>query len=405
VIAEAPESDPLRESPVAEQLRRGFPWLRFDADLESRFREEHYADGLHQLRLNLAMALAIVIAFGAMEGLAIPLDGQRLAALVRYVVLIPGLLGCIAVTFLPNGARLYPPIVTVLAPFAVVAVAAVEIHAALHGSNLFFATLVLTTIFVYFLAGLMFYAAVVASAIGLVAYLVGGLAVDLPVYQVLYNAMVLLFANLVGTTVAYNLEFARRTGWLEAKLLGEMALRDGLTGIYNRRRLDEHLARAWQQGTREQRPMAVLMVDIDFFKAYNDRYGHQAGDEALKAVAGVMARAARRPLDFVARYGGEEFVVVLFDATREYAAELAARIHDGVTALAIRHTGSTVAPVLTVSVGVAFAVPVGGRSPEGLVQLADEALYTAKNRGRDCVTVMDAEYAQLKTGSFRVERT
>lgn len=403
VTPEDAASDPLRESPIAEQLRTGFPWLRFEPHLEGRFRLEHYSGSLRQLRLNLGMALALTIAFGAMDRLAVPTEAHGVAEFVRYFVLLPGLVGCIGITWLPNGARLYPRAVLLLAPFAVAAVALVEIFASLSGSSLFFATLVLTTIFVYYLAGLLFYGALFASAAGLVAYLAGGLVAGLPAHQVTYNSMVLLFANLVGATVAYNLEFARRTSWLEAHLLGEMALRDGLTGIYNRRRLDEHLVRVWHQGTREQRPVAVLMVDIDFFKAYNDRYGHQAGDEALKAVASVLARAARRPLDFVARYGGEEFVVVLYDPSRDYTVELAGRIHEGVQALAIRHAGSGASATLTVSVGVAFAVPVSGRTPEGLVQLADEALYAAKHRGRNCVQVMDAEYAQLKTGAFRAE--
>jgi diguanylate cyclase (GGDEF)-like protein len=216
--------------------------------------------------------------------------------------------------------------------------------------------------------------------------------------------MVLLAGNIVGARVAYNLAKARRTSWLEALMLAEMAERDGLTGTYNRRRLNGHLRRAWQQGIREHSPMALLMVDIDFFKAYNDRYGHQAGDEALKSVAGVLARAARRPLDFVARYGGEEFLVVLYDTSRDYAGELARKIIAGVRELNIPHAASGGAPKLTVSIGVAYVQPVGGRSPDGFVQLADEALYAAKHAGRDRVHVMESEYEHLHTGSFRIAK-
>ncbi len=91
-----------------------------------------------------------------------------------------------------------------------------------------------------------------------------------------------------------------------------MVARDGLTGIQNRRMFDQHIQRVWQQAVREQERMAVLLVDIDCFKDYNDRYGHQAGDECLRAVAVSLSQCARRPLDFVARYGGEEFAVVLY---------------------------------------------------------------------------------------------
>ena len=146
--------------------------------------------------------------------------------------------------------------------------------------------------------------------------------------------------------------------------------------------------------------MAVLMVDIDCFKSYNDRYGHQAGDEALRAVAGVLARAARRPLDLVARFGGEEFAVVLYDSTRAYAEELAEQILVGVRRLRVQHAASTVSQVLTVSVGVSYVTPEAGRSAEGLLQLADEALYAAKHGGRDRVHLLTSEYEHMKTGFF-----
>jgi diguanylate cyclase (GGDEF)-like protein len=265
-----------------------------------------------------------------------------------------------------------------------------------------FPVLVLASIFVYYLVGLSFYAAVRSNLIGLAVFVAGASLVDLPAAQTAYQAMVLFFTNLVGATVSYNLESVRRTGWLEARLLAEMAERDGLTGTYNRRRLDGHLRRTWQQAVRDQRPMALLMVDIDCFKAFNDRYGHQAGDEALRAVAGVLARAARRPLDFVARYGGEEFLVVLYDASRDHAVALAQHVLEGVRGLRIPHATSSAARVLTVSIGVAHVVPAPNRSPEGFVQLADEALYAAKRAGRDRAQLMAAEYEQLRTGSFRV---
>ena len=116
----------------------------------------------------------------------------------------------------------------------------------------------------------------------------------------------------------------------------------------------------------------------------------------------MLAHAARRPLDFVGRYGGEEFLVVLYDTTKEYATELAQNILEGVRSLDIPHGASDVGNVLTVSAGVAYVVPMAGRSPDGFIQLADEALYAAKHGGRNRVHVMESEYAQLRTGSFRV---
>ena len=394
----------LGESPIAAQLRQGFRWLRFERSLERAFQREQHLQTQVQLRLNLVMAIALVVAFDALDRTVTTAEAGEFAQQVRYFVVVPGLLLCLGLTFLRAGPRLYPLLVRTLAPLAMVCVAAVEINASLHGSALHFSTMVLATIFVYYLAGLTFYGAAIANLVGLLTYVVGGTYAGLPAYLVTYNGMVLFIANVVGAAVAYNLETAWRTGWLEAQLLSEVALRDGLTGIFNRRRLDEHLARTWQQGAREMRSLALLMVDIDYFKNFNDQYGHQAGDESLKAVAGVLASSARRPLDFVARYGGEEFVVVLYDASRGYAEELAKHIQEGVAALAIPNAGSSVSPILTVSIGVAVGVPTLDRSPEGLLQLADEALYSAKHGGRNRVRVMEAEYEHLKTGMFQLKR-
>ena len=147
--------------------------------------------------------------------------------------------------------------------------------------------------------------------------------------------------------------------WLEGQRLAETAMQDGLTGIHNRRRFDEHLQRAWAQSIRDRKPIALLLADIDHFKAYNDRYGHQAGDEAMKAVAGVLARFARRPLDLAARYGGEEFAIILFDTKRANAERIGAEILEAVQRLAIPHQDSSAAPVLTISLGIACVVPAG----------------------------------------------
>ncbi len=394
-------AEPVHASPVAEQLRRGFPWLRFERGLEVQFWRDQYEQGITQLRLNIVLASALVLAFIAMDRMVLP-EGNGLMNFLRYGLLLPALAGCLLVTFLPRGQRWFRPAVGVLAPVAMTAIVALVLAVGARGAETIFPVVVLATIFLYYLVGLSFYGAVRTNLVGLAAFVIGASWVGLPVQQISYHAMVLFFANLVGATVAYNLEAARRTSWLEARLLGEMADRDGLTGVYNRRRLDAHLLRAWEQGVREQQPMALLMIDIDCFKAYNDRYGHQAGDEALKAVASVLARCARRPLDFVARYGGEEFLVVLYDTSRDHAVALAQQVLQEVRLLSNQHAASSVSHVLTVSVGVAYVVPVQGRSVDGFVQLADEALYAAKHAGRDRAHVMEKEYEQLRTGSFRI---
>jgi len=185
-------------------------------------------------------------------------------------------------------------------------------------------------------------------------------------------------------------------------LLTEAASRDGLTGIHNRRAFDDRLDLLWPQAMREQTPLALMLIDIDHFKLYNDYYGHQAGDECLRQVARCLMRCARRPLDVTTRYGGEEFAIVLYDAGREQVEEVARQLRQAIEALGIKHLASpSPHERLTVSIGAACVTPSFGRSHFGFIQLADEALYAAKEQGRDRLVIMDKEYEQLSTGAFR----
>ncbi|RCU51664.1 MULTISPECIES: diguanylate cyclase domain-containing protein [Corallincola] len=168
-------------------------------------------------------------------------------------------------------------------------------------------------------------------------------------------------------------------------LLEQLVFIDGLTEIPNRRRFDELLEAEWLRARRNSTPIAVLLMDIDSFKLFNDNYGHTEGDDCLRATAAALANALRRPADFVARYGGEEFVAIVPEATEDAAVALAEKMRAAVEALQVPHEYSEVASVVTLSVGVAATVPSLERTPEQLIQTADEALYKAKQAGRNRV--------------------
>lgn len=182
---------------------------------------------------------------------------------------------------------------------------------------------------------------------------------------------------------------AERTRELEAANdeLERIATLDGLTHIANRRRFDAMLQQEWRRCLREQLPMSLLMLDVDDFKAYNDEYGHQAGDQVLIRVASLCKAEMRRPIDLAARYGGEEFVVILPNTDAGGALQVAEAIAAAVRNAAIAHRRATAANVVTVSVGVATRIPAAGVAPESLVGAADEALYVAKRAGRNRVAV------------------
>lgn len=162
---------------------------------------------------------------------------------------------------------------------------------------------------------------------------------------------------------------------------------DGLTGIANRRRFDESLLREWRRASRTGLPLSLLVADVDYFKPFNDNYGHQVGDECLKAVARTLELKLRRPTDVVARYGGEEFAAILPETALDGAIAVADAMRGGIEALAITHRFSGAAPVVTISIGVASMMPVRGDENGfvALIKSADDALFRAKKLGRNQV--------------------
>lgn len=168
--------------------------------------------------------------------------------------------------------------------------------------------------------------------------------------------------------------------------LRRLSSQDSLTGIANRRYFDETFGREWRRAARNRKPISLIMGDVDFFKQYNDVYGHQGGDECLIRVAQCLAAQARRPGDSVMRYGGEEFAVLLPETDAPGASMLAEKIRTAVEALAIPHAGSEASKVVTLSAGVASAVPgVAAEKQSDLLQWTDAALYEAKRLGRNRV--------------------
>ena len=167
--------------------------------------------------------------------------------------------------------------------------------------------------------------------------------------------------------------------------LRRLSVKDGLTGLTNRRGFDAFLEQAWKGAIRQRTPIAVILLDIDHFKLYNDHYGHLGGDECLKRVAMAINDCVKRESDFAARYGGEEFVLVASGANPDGFAHLAEAVRANVEALGEEHSTSPTGDYVTVSVGLAVGVPNADSSASSLVALADEALYKAKEEGRNRV--------------------
>ncbi len=184
----------------------------------------------------------------------------------------------------------------------------------------------------------------------------------------------------VKARVALHMQIVR-----QRRLLEQLANIDGLTELPNRRQFDTVFAQEWARASRTGRPLSVAIIDVDFFKRYNDHYGHAMGDHALQLVARSLRKRIQRPADMVARYGGEEFVVIMPDTPLEGAREVAERLRIGVEGLGLPHKRSSAAICITVSIGVATTGPEAVTSAEVLMELADGRLYRAKKAGRNRV--------------------
>lgn len=171
----------------------------------------------------------------------------------------------------------------------------------------------------------------------------------------------------------------------QSEFLHSLAFIDSLTGIANRRNFDETLEAEWRRCLRANQPLALLMIDIDYFKHYNDHYGHQAGDECLRAVAAALRSRMARSHDLVARYGGEEFACILPSTPLEGAQTKAEELRQLICDLALPHAYSTTAPHVTISIGVAVTQPDATQQPEALLASADAQLYLTKLHGRNCI--------------------
>lgn len=191
--------------------------------------------------------------------------------------------------------------------------------------------------------------------------------------------------DLNGQVINYVAIFADITESKTRELqLAELSIQDALTGIANRRRFDQYLIETWNMLLSSRKPISLILLDVDFFKKYNDTYGHQAGDRCLMEVANIIEEAVDSKVDLAARYGGEEFAVIL-QSDRNRAKRMAEKIRINIEKMGIPHTCSDVSDVVTVSLGVMTAIPSQNTDISVLISQADQALYKAKEQGRNRV--------------------
>lgn len=392
------EHSALPDSPFAEELRAGGSRLRFAAPLEDAFRQQHLKRARVRTRTWSLVSAFFAIGFTFYQVQAAgPLHP---VSLLDFVLLPIALL----IAWLPWSRFYlthYLPIASIATPIASALTAPLSAQAAAHGQYQVLILFALQIVGVFQFTGLLYRTALVTCIGMVVGFAAGMLMWAVPAAEAIKYVATMCMTTVIGAVTFRDAELLARRQFLESKLLGELLERDPLTGLKNRRSFEEHLQRIWLQAQRDGRMVAVIMIDVDDFKRYNDTYGHQAGDATLRRIGEVLREFGRRPLDLASRYGGEEFALVMADVTVEHAGKVAEQLRAAVSALGIQHSTARAAGTVTLSVGVAVGKPVLGRTAHGLVGLADEALYDAKHAGRNRVVVKGPEnYDTYDTGVF-----
>jgi diguanylate cyclase (GGDEF)-like protein len=383
-------------SDTARALAKGFRSLRFDEPLESEFRSEHRARLRIWNRTSIWISACTVLGFAVLDHFVLDAQHSRISNMVRFGMHVPAVIIMLLCTSRRFYERWYDLGIGVVAPLFGIGTVIMAAFSPANEVPLVGGRLILVAFFFYFMIGLRFREATRANLIVFGALVVAAMATPMPPSTTTYLLFTLFCANVIGMAGSYALEHANRTAFLEHRQLTEVATHDGLTSLLNRAAFEDQIRRVWQQAQRDRQTVAVIMIDIDYFKAYNDRYGHVAGDDCLRRVSTALRDAARRrPLDFVARYGGEELAAVLYGADKAYGESIARSLLTAVRELRIPHANSQTQPYVTVSIGVVSVDAYRMPTHDSAVALADEALYAAKHQGRDRFVCMEPGSSKL----------
>ncbi len=366
--------------------------MRFHGEMEREYALQVDRDERRPAMVSAVFSLAFIILFGISDCVRLllverfpDLTADMWGILVSRLVTVLVLLGCLYICHRQHGvSRVAPLSITAVLTLAVCGAVSVCLYKRNHLGHAEFAQLLFvmgafSPLGLRFRRSIVLAAGVVAITLALRCWLL-----PLELHGQQFNAMLLL--TLIFSAVGgYLRERAHREQFLLRGILKEQASRDPLTGLANRRGLDEQLEMIRLQARRENVPVGLLLLDVDFFKRYNDRYGHQAGDLALQRVATCLDAFARRPLDMACRMGGEEFALVLYDcgvaSLKDRADELCAEVRG----LRIDHATSDICAFVTISIGGSLLLPQ--ETAWSALDRADQLLYEAKREGRNRTSV------------------
>ncbi len=371
------------------QLKLGFRQLRFTRPLEDEFRGFFSHHNIMRQRGAIVVGIILLLAL-------LPLDIRMLhgAALDKYLIsriwiTIPLLTVALLLTFKLAWRRFFSLVSFLIITAIGVAGSTVMVYCNRVGQPLPYEGLMLIIMVAFFLGGLYFRQSLACSIIVGLSYIIQS-ELLLPHASINYHNYFFLFASLlIGAVSAYTLEYQIRIAFLQRGALRNLAKTDPLTGLYNRGAISQKINHLVYYAFREKKPLTLLLIDVDYFKNFNDFYGHIQGDHCLQRVAAALSDCCKRPLDFAGRYGGEEFVVMWFDAEPSEVEAFARRVKEAIEQLDIRHDASGVHSHVTISGGMVTGIPSSQHLADKILHQADQCLYRAKESGRNRIVIQD----------------
>ena len=368
------------------QLASGFRLLKFSPELEARYRQHHIERQRSKQLATIAVAMVILILLFPVDLESLPSSIAPVYFLFRLGLAIPFLVFVTACHFMEDLRR---HVTTAsIAGVMVISLGTTILYVSSSYENYDFPYegLILVLMVTFFMSGLRFWTALATAVATLAIFQYASLFMMAPGYYQPTDAFYLLATVLCGATGAYSVEYQKRKSYLQQGIVQDLAIKDGLTRLYNRTAIMEKLEDLLQYAKRERKYLTLYLADIDCFKEYNDHYGHLAGDNCLVRVSETLLSCCQRNLDFAGRYGGEEFLLVWFDTNPLESHALIERVHAKISALDITHEYSEAANHITVSGGFINLIPDEHTDVETLLHHADMALYNAKRRGRNQVS-------------------
>ncbi len=376
------------------QMDAGFRNLSFPTDMEAEYTSQYLERNIAKQRTALwvsavLMLLLIPFDFSVLSGR--PLDFY---SLLRIGFTLPLLGVSYACTYVPLFQRRFQTFAFGMVLFVGLSTNLCVAYANKLGQQLPYEGLILIIFMGFLLAGMGFRLSLTCACLLFLSYCL--LAVFyMPPHVMLMHELIFIFGScLVGGAAAYTLEYQSRLGFLQKGALRSAAKIDPLTNLLNRGAINYQLEIIMDHAFREQKFVTMVLLDVDYFKRYNDTYGHVQGDACLVDVAKALSKGCRRSLDFAGRYGGEEFILVWFDTKPEEMARLSDLIASNIQQLNILHERSKVSDYITLSGGMVTGTPSETLTSSIFIQKADDILYESKNRGRNrilCYTFPEEE--------------